>query len=210
MSLVKTTLTAAITPGQLVFGVASTATGFPTVGTIVNTPVQVIQIDDEYMFLVQVLSPGVIQVRSRGADGGVADSHDVNATVITSSVPTDFPATAPGQSTVRPQFAPDLESYGQSGAIAVPIQDTKAFLTGSVAQAMTLGAPSLASNGTELVITSQTGFAHTVVATALFDTGVSGSPFTTATFVAQPGATMWLVAQNGLWNVVNSTGVSFT
>lgn len=209
MALVKTTLTAPITGSQVLFGVASTA-GFPAVGTIVNTPVQMIQIDDEFMFLVQVTAPNTILVRGRGSDGTTGDPHDINAVVITSAVPNDFTAPAPGQSTQRPPFAPDLESYGQSAAIAVPIQDTKAFLTGSVAQAMTLGAPSLSSNGMEFVITSQTAFAHTIVATALFDTGVAGSPFTTATFAAQPGATMWLLAQNGLWNVANSNGVTFS
>jgi len=210
MALTKTTLTAPITPSQLVFGVSSTAAGFPPVGQIVNTPLQMIQIDDEFMFLVQVVSPNVIQVRNRGSDGGIADSHDINAVVITSASVGDFPAPAPTQSTVRPAFAPDLDGYGQSGAIQVPTQDTKAFLTGPTAQAMTLGAPSLSSNGVEMVITSQSAAAHTVVATALYDTGAAGSPFTTATFAAQPGASMWLVAQNGLWNVVNSVGVTFS
>jgi hypothetical protein len=210
MALTRVTLTSAIKASDLTIPVSSTSTGFPPVGQIVNTPLQMVQIDDEFMFLVQVLAPGVLQVRMRGADGTFADSHDVNASVITSAVVTDFPAPTVGQSTIRPAFAPDLEAYGQSGVIVVPTQDTKAFLSGTSAQAMTLGAPSLSSNGTELVVTSQGAFAHTIVATSLFDTGIGGSPFSTATFAAQPGATVWLVAQNGLWNVANSNGVTFT
>ncbi len=210
MALTRVQLTAPIKASDVIFGVTSTSTGFPPVGQIVNTPAQLIQIDDEFMFLVQVLAPGLLSVRSRGSDGTVADSHDINASVITSPTVADFPAPTVGQSTIRPAFAPDLEAYGASGIIAVPVQDTKAFLAGTSALAMTLGAPSLSSNGTELVITSQGAFAHTIVATSLFDTGVAGSPYSTATFVSQPGATLWLVAQNGLWNVANSNGISFT
>jgi len=210
MALTKTTTTAAVKASDLTIAVASTAVGFPAVGVIVNTPAQMVMIDEEIMFLVQVLGPGLIQVRNRGSDGGLADTHDTGSSVVTSAAISDFPASAPTQSTIRAQFAPDIDSYGASGAITVPTQDTKVVLTAGSALAMTLAAPSLAANGTELVVTSQSAFAHVVTATSLYDTGAAGSPFTTATFTAQPGASMWLVAQNGLWNVVNSANVTFS
>ena len=53
MALTRTTLTAAITTSQTTFGVASTATGFPVVGTVAAN--QPLMIDDETMFLTGVL-----------------------------------------------------------------------------------------------------------------------------------------------------------
>jgi hypothetical protein len=53
--------------------------------------------------------------------------------------------------------------------------------------------------------------AHAITTVSLFDTGVAGSPFNTATFPAVVGATLFLEAQNGLWNVVSTNGaVVFT
>ena len=121
MALTRTTLTAPITSNQLTFGVASTVTGFPPVGSYVTQPVV---IDDESLFLVTTLvtgAPGTILVRGRGSDGTAAMPHDVGSPVLTSASPGDFPAVAPGFSTMRPVQLPDIVTYGQDGAIAVPI-----------------------------------------------------------------------------------------
>ena len=204
MALTRTTLTAAITASQTTFGVASTGTGFPPVGTVAAN--QPMVIDDETMFLTGVPSANVVIVRGRGSDGTAATTHDVNSPVVTSATPGDFPATSPGFSTLRPVELPDIVTYGADGAIAVPTQPTTAFIAKATAAALTLGAPTLALNGVPLTLSSQTAAAHVITATALLNTGVAGSPFTTCTFPAQVGVSVQLVASNGLWNVLNTQG----
>ncbi len=213
MALTRTTLTAAITASQLQFGVASTANAnFPAPGAA-PLNYQPCMVDDEMMFLVSCPATGIVQVRMRGSDGSDAIAHDIGSTFVTSANPADFPVLQPGMSTILPVTRADIVTYGQSGAILVPIEaSTYAFLAGTAALALTLGAPSLALNGIELTITSQSAFAHVVTATALYFTGAVNSPFTTATFPAVAGASMQLVAQNGVWNVINAsiTPVVFT
>ncbi len=206
MALARTTLSAAITANQLTFGVVSTAVGgFPPVGAA-PLSYQPLVIDDEVMFLVSVPATNVVTVRMRGSDGTEATVHDLGSSVVTSATPIDFPLLQPGMITLRAPSDPDIVTYGQSGAILVPIEAiTIAFLAGSAALAMTLGAPSLALNGIVLKVSSQSAFAHVVTATGLYDTGGSASPYTTATFPAFAGASMELIAQNGLWNVNNSS-----
>lgn len=213
MALIRVTLTAAITASQLQFGVSTTANAaFPAAGA---APVgyQPFMVDDEMMFLVSVPAVNTVVVRMRGSDGTDAVPHDVGSACITSATPSDFPAIQAGMLTQRGPSTPDIVTYGQSGAIAVPIEPmTMAFLAATSAGAYTIGAPSLAMNGMELQITSQTAFAHVITATGLLFTGAAGGPFTTATFLAAIGASMNLEAQNGFWNVVNAsiTPVVFT
>lgn len=212
MALRRTTLTSAITASQLTFGVASTTSdAFPAVGA---QPLgyQPFLVDDEVMFLVSVPAVNTVVVRMRGSDGTEAAPHDIGSSVITSASPADFPSLRPGASVLRPPDAPDVVTYGQTGAIAVPIEPlTVALLAGTAALALTLAAPSLALNGIRLSITSQSAFAHTVTVpgvtgtTGLLFTGASGSPFTVATFPAVAGASMDLVASNGAWNVVDAS-----
>ena len=206
MPLIRTTLTAAIKTNDLVWAVASTATGFPAVGVLANPP-QPITVDDEEAVLVQVLAPGSILVRMRGSGGTAAGPHDVGSAVASSAAPSDFPALNPGASTLRVPDQPDIVTYGQDGAIAVPVEPiTVAYLAKSGAGAFTLAAPSLALNGVLLILTSQTAAAHVVTAPALLNTGASGSPFGTATFPAFVGASVSLIAQNGSWNVQTTQG----
>lgn len=208
MALFRTTLSAPITASQLMFGVVSTAnSAYPAVGAA-PLGYQPILIDDEVMYLVSQPATNVITVRMRGSDGTDATSHDLGSSVVTSATPAqDFPATQAGMSTMRPPSSPDIVTYGTaSGPIAVPTEAcTYAFIAAASAGAFTLGAPSVALNGTELTITSQTAFAHVIVATGLFYTGAASGPFTTATFPAQLGASMQLIAQNGFWNVINAS-----
>jgi hypothetical protein len=219
MALVRVTLTAAITSSQLTFGVSSTASNaFPAVGA---PPIgyQPFMIDDELAFLVNVPAANTVTVRMRGSDGTAATAHDIGSTCVTSATPSDFPAIQAGMTVLTdPGFA-DVKTYGQTGAMVVPVDDiTIAYLNGTSAMALTLGAPSLALNGIELSVTSQSAFAHTITtpgasgSTGLFFTGVAGSPFTVATFTAQVGSSMKMLASNGAWNVVNNStsGVTFS
>lgn len=204
MPLVRTTLTAAIKASDLTLSVLSTGTGFPAVGTVAaNQPVLV---DNELMFITGVPLAGQLVVRGRGSDGTQAVAHDVLAPVVTSTSTADFPALPVGSSTLHRLTSPDQVTLGQDGAIPVPVADSKVLLAKATAAAMTLAAPSLGSNGVELLITSATAFAHVVTATSLLDTGAAGVPFSTATFPAQPGASVLLIAQNGLWNVAATNG----
>src|SRR5262245_54303850 len=205
MPLVRTTLAAAISAGQLTFPVASAANAaFPGVGAAPLT-YQPMMVDDELMYLVSQPALNILTVRMRGADGTEAVAHDLGSQVITSSNPADFPALAPGAMTQRPPYITDIVTYGQSGAITVPIEDTIIYLDPTSAGAFTLGAPSLALNGMRITVSSQSAFAHVITATALFNTGGAGSPFTTATFPAQVGAAFEAIANNGLWNVLNAS-----
>lgn len=209
MALTQTTLTSAITAGQLQFGVASTA-GFPPVGTQNPSPPQVIQINHEMMWLAGVPVANVIQVRSRGSEGTVAAAHDPLSPVITSSVITDFPAIAPGQLIMIDPAIDNPVTLGQDGAIPQPLGPVIYNINKATAAALTLAAPSLSLNGTRMVITSQTTAAHVITATALLASGVTGGPFTTATFAAFKGASITLYAENGLWNVASLQGVALS
>lgn len=216
MALIRTTLAARVQASDLLIPVTSVV-GFPIVGQILSGSGQPVYIDNEGMFLVQVLAGNLLQVRNRGSDGKQAIIHDIGAPVVTSNVASDFPLLPAGASIIHPWEFPDVISYGQSGAINIPVQDTKVFLAGTVVQAMTLGAPSLVNNGVELFITNQGALAHTITSpgvsgsTGLFDNGAAGTPFTVLTFAATPGSSIVLMAQNGLWNVVGTpNGVTLT
>jgi hypothetical protein len=210
MALTQTTLTSAITASVTTFGVTSTSTGFPTVGTQNAQPPQAIQIDGELMFLTGVPATNTITVRCRGSEGTVAAAHDVLAPVITSSNPNDFGQIAPGQLVLIDPAIDNPVTLGADGAIPQPLGPVVYNINKGSAAALTLAAPSLSLNGTRVVITSQTAFAHVVTATTLIADAVTGSPHTTATFAAFKGATITLVAENGLWNVVSATGVAVT
>ena len=75
----------------------------------------------------------------------------------------------------------------------------------------TLAAPPTAANrgnGLVIIVTSRTANAHTITATGLLNTG---SAFVNvATFNANAGATLALISDNALWNVLFANGVSFS
>lgn len=215
MALIRVTLTAPITSGQTQnIPVSSTSnSAFPAVGA---PPVsyQPLVIDDEVMFLVNVPAVNLINVRMRGSDGTDAVAHDTGSSVVTSGTPSDFPLLQAGMMTLRPVSGPDIVTYGQAAeAIAVPTEATTyAFLAPTSAGAFTFSTPSLALNGMEITFTSQTAFAHTITSASSFFTGAANGPFSTITFPANVGASVQLVAQNGLWNVINAsiTPVTFS
>lgn len=214
--MVRTTLSAAITASQTLIPVTSTTptviTGtlgnFPAVGAMLS-PQQPMTIDDEVMFIVQVISAGLVQVRMRGSDGTFAASHDVFSTV-TTGLASEYPFPTPGTATLRPIETPDVVTYGQDQAIPAPTEDvTIAYLAKATAGAFTLPAPGVPQDGIELVITSRTSFAHAITSnpntTPLFNNGVTGSPFTSVTFPAFVGASLTLISSAGTWNVKAAT-----
>jgi hypothetical protein len=209
MALTTTSLAVACGASDTMLAITSTSSGFPAVGTVAEN--QLMTIDGESMFVTGVPSAGYVIVRGRGSDGTAAVAHDILAPVNTSSNVADFPAVAVGATTLRPLQTDDMVTVGQNGAIAVPLKNTTVLLTkGSALSSTTLAAPSKAQNGLKLTITSQTAYAHVITATTLLADAVSGSPHTTATYAAYIGASITLVADNGLWNIVAAVGVTVT
>jgi hypothetical protein len=79
-----------------------------------------------------------------------------------------------------------------------------AIITAGV-DAVTLNAPIAGINdGYEILIISTTANAHTVTSTGNLQTGTAG--VNKATFPAQAGAAIWLVAFNGKWVVSGVNG----
>ncbi|MDQ3170229.1 MAG: hypothetical protein M3Q55_08845, partial [Acidobacteriota bacterium] len=102
-------------------------------------------------------------------------------------------------------------SVGENGAIPLTntTKDSTVYLTKATAlSSTTLAAPTQAQNGKKLVITSQTAAAHVITATGLLGDAVTGSPHTTATFAAFIGASITLMASDGIYNVISSVGVT--
>lgn len=75
--------------------------------------------------------------------------------------------------------------------------------------AMTLAAPTATTDdGKVILVTSNTANAHTITATGLLQTGTAS--VNVATFAAQKGAGVQLIAYQGKWNVVSSVGITFS
>lgn len=75
--------------------------------------------------------------------------------------------------------------------------------------AMTLAAPTAGlQDGTVIVITSSTANAHTVTATGLFQDG--STTVNVATFAANAGASLTIMAYNGKWVVISQNQITFS
>ncbi len=198
MALQSLQLSAAITASAITWPVTSTA-AFPPVGTpAVN---QVVLVDNEFAVCIGVPAVNVITVRSRGNEGSAAVPHDVLANVYTTVNNADW-GPVPTAVTAQNDPSDDLViSIGQDSTIIPATGNTVYNINKLTACNITLAAPSLMSNGVNVTFTSQTAAAHIITATALLADGAAGSPHTTAMFAAQKGATLSLVAENGLWNV---------
>ena len=104
--------------------------------------------------------------------------------------------------------APPTSLTGVADIINAHLSGNYIVTTGQ-ADLMTLAAPTAGvDDNLSIAIFSDTLFAHTVTATALFANGTALK--TTATFAAFRGAGMILRAWNGVWQVVSSSGVTFT
>lgn len=95
-----------------------------------------------------------------------------------------------------------------SGAVPPHVGHTYVVTKAGVA-ALTLAAPTATTDdGIEITITSNTANAHTLTATGLFQCGTSAVNL--ATFAAQAGAGLTLMAYQGKWNVIASVGITFS
>ncbi len=93
---------------------------------------------------------------------------------------------------------------------AIPNHTSHAYvITKAGVAAMTLAAPTAGTDdGIEIVVTSDTANAHTITATGLLDTGTAS--VNVATFAAQKGAGVSLMAYNARWKVTASVGITFS
>lgn len=208
MAFTTAQLASAITASQTTFaltGISANQSGLPTVGAIALPIGMPMQIDNEIMFCIAQPIAGTVQVRGRGSESTLAAAHDVLANVVSSAAPGDFPALAPGQVA---QIAPSDDAtitIGQDQTLVVPSGNTIYNINKATALALTLPAPSVALNGLTLIFTSTTAVAHVITATSLFMDGTGTLPHSTATFAAKQGASMTIIAENGLWNFSAAT-----
>lgn len=92
---------------------------------------------------------------------------------------------------------------------AIPVVSGASVITKAGVAALTLAAPVAGTqDGVVLIITSNTAFAHTITATGLFQTGTA--TVNLATFAAFAGASIWLFAYQGKWNVLSLNAVVLT
>lgn len=101
-----------------------------------------------------------------------------------------------------------LNPIGASGAID-PHTAGRYMITKAGVAALTLAAPTAgADDGLEIEIISNTAFAHTLTATGLFQDGAGHVNL--ATFAANAGASIFLTAYQGKWNVQIVQGVTMS
>lgn len=82
------------------------------------------------------------------------------------------------------------------------------MITAGSALALTLGAPTVGTeDGLTITIYSSTAFAHTVTATGLYQDGAGHANL--ATFSANAGAQIVLIAFNGKW-IADGNGVTYS
>lgn len=104
------------------------------------------------------------------------------------------------------QVSPQVLSA--SGAVS-PHQPAWYVITDAGVAALTLAAPTATvDDGVILVFTSNTAEAHTITATGLLQTGTAS--VNVATFAAEAGASLTLMAYQGKWNVISSNGITFS
>jgi hypothetical protein len=108
------------------------------------------------------------------------------------------------------QMATSVNALSASGA--VPVVGGKYAITKSSAiAALTLAAPNSGTmDGVKLEFVSSTAYAHTITAMSLLNNGGSGVPYTTATFAAHAGASITLMAYQGLWYVLSIDNVTLS
>jgi hypothetical protein len=94
-----------------------------------------------------------------------------------------------------------------SGAIP-PRTAGRSLITKAGVAALTLAAPSTADDGLRKVLISTTAQAHTITATGLFQDGAGHVNL--ATFAAQIGASIHLMALSGKWVVLSVQGVTMS
>jgi hypothetical protein len=200
----------ALTKTQLSSGINQDTLDIPVVSSTGATVNRAVLIDHEYMAVQEVVSATLVRVRTRGDQGTEARAHNALASVIFGTGEAgewpDHPVAASGR--IAPHY-PEHASLGVSGAVNFRTDEFQQDFAINKAGVYlgTLAAPNKGMNGNRVTITSNTAFAHVITATGLFKTGAA--TVNTATFAAFAGAGFTVEAQDGLWNVISSIGITF-
>jgi len=101
----------------------------------------------------------------------------------------------------------DFNVIPASAALPVNVPG-RSIITKAGVAALTLAAPAKADDGMIVEIISTTAFAHTLTATGLFADGAGHVNL--ATFAAFAGASIMLMAYQGLWYVKRAQGVTMS
>lgn len=119
---------------------------------------------------------------------------------------TELMGTVPELAVGTPNFGPT--AIAANGAIA-PSQPGLYNITKAGVAALTLAAPVAgADDGKVIMVYSDTANAHTLTATGLLRTGAAAVNL--ATYAAQIGAFVKLMALNGKWQVLAQLGITFS
>lgn len=205
MAITATTLSGAITASQTSIGLTST-TNVTAPNSQTGSGITYLFIDQEKMLVLSVPSSGYVTV-VRGVEGTVAAAHVTLANVMV-GLSSDFlkyqeiyESQLVKNFSLANKTQPAIFLTGSADAIS-PL--TPAFYVVKTAgvDAMTLAAPTAASEGVIIDIWSDTANAHTITATSLFANGTALK--TTATFPAQRGAGVTLRACNLVWHVLSN------
>ncbi len=210
MAITATTLSGAVAASDTIVNVASAA-GINAPILTTGAGFTYLKIDQELLFVTAVAGTVISVVR--GVLGTPAQAHVVNSQVQIGQ-PADFPSPvylgttgSVGAATLLGLSLPAVFLAGTTDAIPANVPGYYVVKTASV-DAMTLAAPTAAQEGNVISVYSDTLFAHTITATALFANGTALK--TTATFPALRGAGVILRATNLVWHVLSQTNITFT
>lgn len=211
MSIVATTVSAAVTATQTTVTVAST-TNITNPNFQTGSGITLLLIDQEFMLVTAVNTTTLIVNVVRGFNGTASAAH-VNGALVQSGLPTDF-GVAPTEilssllaslETIGAQKTNAVNLSGSADAISAVVPGIYVIKTAGV-DAMTLVAPAAAAEGNIIQIWSDTTNAHTLTATSLLAAGTALK--TTATWPAFRGAGLTLRACNGVWHVIAYSGTA--
>lgn len=185
----------------------STATASPFNGALLPpaTAAYVGQI-----FILNNFSGNPIQVYGNGSDTINGNTNTLGLTQGTGTS-WDYCCTALGAWTVQPTQSsqPGLVALSGTADALSPHLAHVYIVTKAGVDAMTLAAPTATTDdGIVITITSATANAHTLTATGLLQTGTAN--VNTATFAAQKGAGLSLMAYQAKWQVTSAVGITFS
>lgn len=163
----------------------------------------IVKVDHEYAILSSISGVnGVLGMR--GLYGSAQQSHKIGATVEISAA-ADFTGSPIGSEIPIPYSTPDLYTYGGGGAIVVPNEDARIFLTGATT-ACTLPLPLSDQDGKTLTVVAGAAAAFTVTVPSA--TGYKNTAGT-ATFGGAIGDNMVITAYKAQWLPVSVINVTF-
>lgn len=213
MSIVATTLSAAMTATQTTCTVAST-TNITNPNWQTAAGIIYLLIDQEYMLVTSVNTTTLVCQLQRG-QWGTAQAAHVSGSLVQSGTPTDYSQLSQifsqkSTTALQVEYATNLPATflsGSADAINPAVPGFYEVKTAGV-DAMTLAAPPASAEGNIITVVSDTANAHTITATSLFAGGTALK--STATFPAFRGASITLRASNGVWEVLSAGNANTT